>query len=153
MIAISGPPGSEAAPTGDEREAAMRVLSAGAFLIFFQAYLVAPLIPSLSAEFRTSEGVVGLLVPAYMLPYGASTLFYGPISDRIGRRPILLAMLGLMAATAAGAATAASVGQLLAWRTLARIASDGIIPIGLALLGDLFSHRERGRPLGWIPGA
>jgi MFS family permease len=58
-----------------------------------------------------------------------------------------------MAATAAGAATAASVGQLLAWRTLARIASDGIIPIGLALLGDLFSHRERGRPLGWIPGA
>jgi MFS family permease len=87
-----------------------------------------------------------------MLPYGASTLFYGPISDRIGRRPVLLAMLVLMTVTAAGASTAASVGQLLAWRILAGVASGGIVPISLALFGDLFAYHERGRPLGWILG-
>jgi predicted MFS family arabinose efflux permease len=137
----------------DEREAVLRVMSAAAFLIFFQAYLVAPLIPALAVQFHASEEIIGLLVPAYMLPYGFSTLFYGPISDRTGRRPILLAMLGLMAFSAAGAATAASIAQLLTWRIIAGVASGGIIPISLALLGDLFPYRERGRPLGWIFGA
>jgi predicted MFS family arabinose efflux permease len=152
-IPVDRPAGPEVSPTGDEREATTRIMSAGAFLIFFQAYLVAPLIPSLASQFHVSEGAIGLLVPAYMLPYGASTLFYGPISDRIGRRPILLAMLGLMAVTAAGAATAASIGQLLVWRVLAGVASGGIIPISLALVGDLYPYRERGRPLGWVFGA
>ena len=150
---VEGPSESVILMAGDEREAVMHVMSAAAFLIFFQAYLVAPLIPALAAQFRSSEGAVALLVPAYMLPYGASTLFYGPISDRIGRRPVLLAMLVLMTVTAVGASTAASVGQLLAWRILAGVASGGIVPISLALFGDLFAYHERGRPLGWIFGA
>src|SRR5208283_1217860 len=150
---VEGPSESVILMAGDEREAVMHVMSAAAFLIFFQAYLVAPLIPALAAQFRSSEGAVALLVPAYMLPYGASSLFYGPISDRIGRRPVLLAMLVLMTVTAVGASTAASVGQLLAWRILAGVASGGIVPISLALFGDLFAYHERGRPLGWIFGA
>jgi hypothetical protein len=63
-ITVDGPAGSDFVPGDDEREAAMRVMSAGAFLIFFQAYLVAPLIPALAAQFRVSEEAVGLLMPA-----------------------------------------------------------------------------------------
>jgi predicted MFS family arabinose efflux permease len=70
-----------ASPTGDyvsKRESVLHVMAAASFLVFFQAYLVAPLIPSLSIEFHASTNFLGMLVPAYMLPYGISTLFMDP---------------------------------------------------------------------------
>jgi predicted MFS family arabinose efflux permease len=135
------------------REALLRILSASAFLVFFQSYLVAPLIPALAVEFHASTNLLGMLVPAYMLPYGISTLFYGPLSDRVGRRPVILTLLAMMVVTTAGVATARTVHQMLAWRLLGGIATGGIVPIALALLGDLFPYAERGRPMGWMFGA
>ena len=135
------------------REALLRILSASAFLVFFQAYLVAPLIPALAVEFHSSTNLLGMLVPAYMLPYGISTLFYGPLSDRIGRKPVILTLLVMMVVTIAGVATARTAHQMLAWRLLGGIATGGIVPIALALLGDLFPYAERGRPMGWMFGA
>ncbi|MDQ6933597.1 MAG: MFS transporter, partial [Candidatus Eremiobacteraeota bacterium] len=67
----------------DERERLLRILAGATFLIFFQAYMVAPLIPRLAAIFSVSEERVGLIVPAYMIPYGIATLFYGVLADRI----------------------------------------------------------------------
>ena len=136
-----------------QREALLRILSAAAFLVFFQTYLVAPLIPALAVEFHASTNLLGMLVPAYMLPYGISTLFYGPLSDRVGRKPVILTLLVMMVVTTAGVATAGTVHQMLAWRLLGGIATGGIVPIALALLGDLFPYAERGRPIGWMFGA
>lgn len=90
----------------DERERLLRVLSVATFLIFFQAYMVAPLIPKLSAAFQVSPQSIGLIVPAYMIPYGVSTLFYGLLSDRIGRRRIVLASLLVFIVLTAATATA-----------------------------------------------
>jgi predicted MFS family arabinose efflux permease len=138
---------------GLQREALLRILSAAAFLIFFQSYLVAPLIPALATEFHASATLLGMLVPAYMLPYGISTLFYGPLSDRVGRKPVILTLLVMMVVTSAGVATAHTAHQMLAWRLLGGIATGGIVPIALALLGDLFPYAERGRAIGWMFGA
>jgi predicted MFS family arabinose efflux permease len=148
----SAPPTSAPVNPAD-RELVLRLLAAAAFLIFFQSYLVAPLIPALSREFHIAAQVIGLLVPAFLLPYGFSTLVYGPLSDRIGRRPILLVLLALIVIATAGAATARSIGQLMAWRIAGGIVAGGIIPIALALIGDLFPYEQRGRALGWIFGA
>ena len=63
------------------------VMAAG--LIFFQAYMIAPLIPKLATIFNVSEQRIGLIVPAYMLAYGVSVLFYGLLSDKFGRKRIL----------------------------------------------------------------
>src|SRR5258708_38327574 len=79
--------------TGKQPERLLWVLSAATFLIFFQAYMVAPLIPRLSHVFGVSSRSIGLVVPAYMIPYGVATLFYGLLSDRLGRRPIMFASL------------------------------------------------------------
>jgi predicted MFS family arabinose efflux permease len=55
---------------GKQLQRLLWVLSAATFLIFFQAYMVAPLIPRLSGVFGVSNQEVGLLIPAYMIPYG-----------------------------------------------------------------------------------
>ena len=135
-----------------ERETALRLLSAASFLIFFQAYLIAPLIPSLVKEFNVSQNLVGLFVPAYLIPYGVATLVYGPLSDRVGRKKVLLTLIALTAVAIALPAVVRTPMQLLGCRVLAGVVSGGIVPIALALFGDLFSYAERGRPLGWVFG-
>jgi hypothetical protein len=81
-------PDLEDTMTGDGlREQLVRLFAALSFIIFFQAFMVAPLIPHLSVEFGVSEQFIGLIVPTYMIPYGLSTLFYGLLSDRLGREP------------------------------------------------------------------
>jgi predicted MFS family arabinose efflux permease len=137
----------------DRREHLLWVLTATTFLIFFQAYMVAPLIPRLSALFGVSAETMGLIVPAYMIPYGVSTLFYGLISDRLGPLPVMLASLIAFILLTAATAISQSSGAMVAWRLLTGLGASGVVPLGLALIGDLFPYERRGRPLGWMFGA
>ncbi len=136
-----------------QREGLIQTLAAATFLIFFQAYMVAPLIPRLSHSFQVSEQFIGLMVPAYMIPYGLSTLFYGLLSDRLGRRRIMLGSLAAFILLTLITATARSAPQILWWRLLTGLGASGVVPLALALIGDLFPYEQRGRPLGWLFGA
>jgi predicted MFS family arabinose efflux permease len=137
----------------EQRERLLRVLSAATFLIFFQAYMVAPLIPRLATVFAVSGQTIGLIVPAYMIPYGVSTLFYGLLSDRLGRRRIMVASLLTFVVLTALTATAQSTSQLILWRLATGLGASGVVPLALALIGTLFPYAQRGRPLGWLFGA
>ena len=139
--------------TGKQLERLLWVLSAATFLIFFQAYMVAPLIPRLSHVFGVSSRSIGLVVPAYMIPYGVATLFYGLLSDRLGRRPIMFASLLAFVVFTALTATAQSASQMILWRLVTGLGASGVVPLALALMGDLFPYEHRGRPLGWLFGA
>jgi predicted MFS family arabinose efflux permease len=137
----------------DRREHLLWVLTAGTFLIFFQAYMVAPLIPKLSDAFGVSSQTISLIVPAYMIPYGISTLFYGLLSDRIGRSPIMLGSLVAFVTLTALTATSQSADAMIVWRLLTGLGASGVVPLALALMGDLFPYEQPGRPLGWLFGA
>jgi len=136
-----------------QRERLLRLLATTTFLIFFQAYMVAPMIPKLSGVFGVSPRVIGLIVPAYLIPYGVSTLFYGVLSDWIGRRRIMLASLFAFVLLSGLTATARSASQLIVWRLVTGLGASGVVPLALALIGALFPYEERGRPLGWLFGA
>lgn len=134
----------------ERRERLLWVLSAAAFLIFFQAFMIAPLIPRFSEEFGVSPRTIGLIVPAYLIPYGLSTLFYGLLSDRLGRRRILLASLAVFVILTALTATTQSASQMLLWRFLTGLGASGVVPLALVLIADLYPYDQRGRPLGWL---
>jgi predicted MFS family arabinose efflux permease len=136
-----------------ERERLLRVLAAATFVIFFQAFMVAPIIPRLSATFAASPQEVGLIVPAYLIPYGVATLVYGLLADRLGLWRIMAASLAAFAALTALTATAQSVEQLALWRILTGMGASGVVPLALVLVGRLFPYERRGRPLGWLFGA
>ncbi len=115
--------------------------------------MVAPLIPRFAAVFAAPEQTVGLIVPAYLIPYGVSTLFYGLLSDRLGRRRIMLGSLLAFIVLTALTATTQSVGQMVVWRLLTGLGASGVVPLALGLIGHLFPYERRGRPLGWLFGA
>lgn len=136
-----------------QRERLLKILALATFLIFFQAYMVAPLLPQLAAAFGVSSQTIGLIVPAYLIPYGIATLFYAILSDRLGRRSIMFASLLAFIVLTALTATAQSPTQLIFWRLLTGLGASGVVPLALALMGILYPYKERGRPLGWLFGA
>lgn len=131
----------------------LRLLVAATFLIFFQGFMVAPLIPRLATLFQVPVERMGLIEPAYLIPYGLATLVYGPLSDRVGRRPLILGSLVLFILLTALTATVQSASGMITLRLLTGLGASGVVPISLALIGDLFPFQERGRALGWLFGA
>lgn len=140
-------------PDLHERERLLRMLAAITFIIFFQAYMVAPIIPALSKAFGASVQTVGLIVPAYLIPYGIATLVYGLLADRLGIQRVMLASLAAFTALTALTATATSIGQIALWRIVTGLGASGVVPLALVLVGKLFPYEQRGRPLGWLFGA
>ncbi len=86
-------PAVESEPTGRWRPL-LWLLAAATFLIFFRAFMIAPLIPRLSVLFGSTPSSAGWTVPAYLIPYGVMTSVWGPLSDRVGRGPVILGSLG-----------------------------------------------------------
>ncbi|WP_297901028.1 MFS transporter [Metallibacterium sp.] len=142
-------------PTPDHhgRERLLRMLAAATFIIFFQAYMIAPIIPALAATFGVQVQAVGLMVPAYLIPYGIATLVYGFLADRLGVQCVMFASLIAFAALTTLTATATSIGQIATWRILTGVGASGVVPLALVLVGRLFPYEQRGRPLGWLFGA
>jgi predicted MFS family arabinose efflux permease len=136
-----------------KRESLLWVLSAATFIIFFQAYMIAPLIPKLSVIFTTSEQTIGLLIPAYLISYAIMTLFYGLLSDRISPLSIVTGSLAAFIILTALTILANTAGQLIGWRLMTGIGASGVVPISLALTGRMYAYEERGRPLGLLFGA
>jgi predicted MFS family arabinose efflux permease len=135
------------------RERVVRIFAALSFIVFFQVFMVAPMIPRLAMEFGVSKQFIGLIIPAYMVPYGVSTLFFGLLSDRFGRQRIMILSLSFFLLLTLLTATAQTAGQMLAWRFSAGLGASGIVPLAIACIGTMFPPEERGRPLGWLFGA
>jgi predicted MFS family arabinose efflux permease len=137
----------------DERSSLLRVLALTTFIVFFQGYMVAPIIPLLSKTLHASEQFTGLIVPAYLIPYGVSTLIYGVLADRIGIHRVMMVSLAAFSALSILTATAQTVEQIMIFRMATGIGASGVVPLALALVGRLYPYEQRGKALGWMFGA
>ena len=79
--------------------------------------LYLPALPLLSRELAAPMSAVQLTMSALILAFGLSQLAWGPVADRFGRRPVLLASLALLLLASIGAALAPHIGWLVFWRT------------------------------------
>src|SRR5215212_5302118 len=71
------------------------VMAAGAFTVNLDSRSIIPLLPSLAEDLGVGIAAAGFIATAYMLPYGAFQLAYGPLADRVGRVPVArLTLLG-----------------------------------------------------------
>ena len=115
-----------------------------------QAMIVAPIIPQISLQLGVEEARLGVLVTSYAVAVGVFALVTGPISDRVGRRTVLLAGTALMAVALALHGLAASYVSLVAVRALAGVAGGVLNGAAVAYVGDFFPPERRGRVNGWV---
>jgi len=100
--------------------------------------------------FSTSQATVQLTFSAYVAAYGGMQLVYGAVSDRVGRKPVLLVGLVLAIAGSLFAAMAPSLSMLTAARVLQGAGAAAGMVIGRALVQDLFTGRERTRMMAFV---
>lgn len=115
-----------------------------------QVIIISPILPNISAEINVPESRLSLLVTAYALFLGMFALMTGPISDKLGRRRILLLGCAAMSFALFLHAIANSFMSLLAVRILAGSAGGMLSGAAVAYVGDYFPYERRGWANGWV---
>ncbi len=107
--------------------------------------LYLPALPSLTDGFGASMAQAQLTLTALLLAFGLSQLIWGPLSDRFGRRPILL--IGMSAYVLASIASTLSptMNMLIVWRTLQGAAMGAGVMCARAIVRDLYAPAQGAR--------
>ncbi|HEX2887367.1 multidrug effflux MFS transporter [Vineibacter terrae] len=109
-----------------------------------------PVMPLIGGALGASPDAVKLTLTSYMLGFAIGQLFYGPLSDRFGRRPVLLGGLLFFVATTIGCIYAHSIANLIAQRFFQGVGACAGVVIGRALARDVYEYRDMPRVMGWI---
>ena len=107
--------------------------------------LYLPALPALTAGFGASMAQAQLTLSALLLAFGCSQLLWGPLSDRFGRRPILLWGLTAYVAASVGATLAQTMDLLVAWRVVQGVAMGAVVVCARAIVRDLYEPAEGAR--------
>jgi len=105
-------------------------------------YMLVPALPRLATTFGRDISIAQMTVSLYMVGIACSQIIMGPLSDRFGRRPVLLAGLGLMVLASGACIFAQTLPQLIAARFLQALGGATGMVVSRAIIRDLYS-RER----------
>jgi MFS transporter, YNFM family, putative membrane transport protein len=137
--------------TGLHTGRASAALSLATIAVYADIYITQPILPLLSHEFRILPATAGLTVSAVVLLIAIVSIPYGSVSDAVGRKPVMVASMSLLAIPTLLCAVAPSFRALLVFRALQGALIPGVTAIAVAYLGDVVSPEELGpRVGGWI---
>ena len=102
--------------------------------------LYTPSLPHLQSVFQTDAGRVQLTITLNLVGYALAQLFYGPLSDRIGRRPVLLAGMIGFAVASLGCAMAGSIEALILARVLQGLTACAEAVVAYAVIRELYDE-------------
>jgi len=106
-----------------------------------------PSMPDIGRSLDAGASAVQLTLSAYLVAFAVGQLVYGPISDRYGRKPVLLAALVLFCIASLACAVASSIEMLIAARALQALGGCGAIVLPRAIVRDLYAGERAGREL------
>ncbi|MBI9073764.1 MAG: multidrug effflux MFS transporter [Desulfatibacillum sp.] len=132
-----------------------RTIALLAFLTAFPALstdMYLPALPNLADQWHQPMVVVNLTLIAFFASFCLFIIVYGPLSDRYGRRPLLLAGTAIYTVACLGCALAPSVYVLIAARALQGAGAASSQTLAMAICKDKFQGIERGRVLAHMVG-
>jgi DHA1 family bicyclomycin/chloramphenicol resistance-like MFS transporter len=112
--------------------------------------LYLPALPAITADLATNAERVQRTLSVYIVGFAFSQLFYGPLSDRFGRRPVLFAGVGLYVLASVACALAQSVEQLIVFRFLQAVGASCGPVLGRAVVRDYYTREEAARIMSWV---
>ena len=127
-----------------------------AYLAFLSAFaplstdMYLPALPHMTQALQTTDALSSLSISCFLLLFGASMLFWGPLSDKYGRKPVLYTGALLYVVPSLFLALAQSIWPLLFWRAVQAIGSGGISAMALAIVKDMLRGRAMEKVITWI---
>jgi DHA1 family bicyclomycin/chloramphenicol resistance-like MFS transporter len=111
--------------------------------------LYLPALPEMSRQLGGSTEWMNLTLSGFFLTYALGALFMGPLSDKHGRRPLLVGMVLLYTAGSIACALAPNLAVLIATRCIQGLAAGGISTVVMAVIKDSYSGASRAKALAW----
>lgn len=109
-----------------------------------------PSFHAIAADFGLSKWAVQQTLTVYMLPLSIMSLVQGPLSDAVGRRPVILAGLSVYTVASVGCTLAPNFSTLLVFRALQGISAGVGMIVGRAVIRDLFEGPQAQRLLSLV---
>ena len=112
--------------------------------------IISPILPQIGDDLGIADAALGTLVSAYSLMVGIFAILSGPVSDRIGRRRILLIGCGTMTVALMLHTLVSDYASFLAVRVFAGVAGGILSGAAVSYIGDYFPYERRGWATGWV---
>jgi EmrB/QacA subfamily drug resistance transporter len=142
------------APVHVDRRARLEILGAvllGLFLAALDQTIVGTAMPRILSDLHGTE-LYTWVITVYLLTSTVTGPLYGKLSDQFGRRPLLMIGISLFLLGSLLSGLSQTMWQLIVFRGIQGLGGGALFPISLAVIGDLFSPRERGRYQGLFGG-
>lgn len=136
-----------------ELKSMIRILAIVAFFVGLDSLLVAPLLPVITETISIPDGSGGLLITIYALCYGITAPVFGTMSDRVGRKRMIIIGFAIFSISTFCTGLAKNFEMLLLFRGLTGLSGAMIMPSIFALVGDKVAYESRGKAMGTIMGA
>jgi MFS transporter, DHA1 family, multidrug resistance protein len=109
-----------------------------------------PSLPDIAHHLNASTPQVQFTISAYLIGFAVGQIFYGPVSDRHGRKPVLLAAIALYCVASLACALSTSIEMLIVARAFQALGGSGGIVLTRAIVRDIYSGARAGRELSLI---
>jgi DHA1 family bicyclomycin/chloramphenicol resistance-like MFS transporter len=109
-----------------------------------------PCFPQMAAELGSTEGAIQLSLMTFFAGLMLGQLAYGPLSDRFGRKPLIVVGMAVFVLGSVGCALAADIGQLLWLRLLAGLGGSIGMVIAFAIIKDVYHGPQIGRMMSMV---
>ncbi|RQH05749.1 MFS transporter [Paraburkholderia dinghuensis] len=143
---------AEAGRPCQRKRLALAATILGSSMTFIDGSAVNVALPSIQRELGASVAAMQWVVNAYLLFLGSLVLVGGSMGDKLGRRTVFVAGIGLFALASAACGLAPNVSSLIAARAVQGIGAALLVPSGLAIIGAVFEGEARGRAIGTWAG-
>jgi DHA1 family bicyclomycin/chloramphenicol resistance-like MFS transporter len=109
-----------------------------------------PSLPDIAERLGATTAQVQLTISSYLIGFAVGQIVYGPVSDRHGRKPVLIAAVALYCVATLACALSTSIEMLIAGRFVQALGGAGGIVLARAIVRDLYSGARAGRELSLI---
>lgn len=114
---------------------------------------IMPALPALAAHFSSDISVAQLAISLYLVGLACSQLVVGPLSDKFGRRPVILAGLFLLVLSNVAACLSVSLEQVIAARIVQALGAASGLAVGRAMIRDLYDRDRAASMIGVVVGS
>ena len=135
-----------------EKKNIIMLLGLAGFIVMADNWVVSPILPAIAQNLNIDVTNAGLLITAYMIPFGIFQILFGPLADRYGKKQVITFSIILFTIATGLCALGTNLTNLAVFRALTGAFAASVMPIALAMIGDVYPIQERQGAIGTFMG-